>query len=64
MFERYAIVNQDDIADAMLKLSTARQRETEAAKRETEPLGQNFGHNEPTSSDFYPDPPLPPQGRN
>jgi hypothetical protein len=57
VFERYAIVSQSDIRDAMTKLEAGQQRDNaEAAQEHNEArkqFGQGLGGIEPTSTDSH-----------
>ncbi len=45
VFERYAIVSQSDIRDAMTALQAGQQREKAKAAREEKAEQKQFGHN-------------------
>jgi integrase len=47
VFERYAIVSQTDIRDAMTKLEAGQQREKAKATREQKAQQRQFGQNRP-----------------
>jgi hypothetical protein len=57
VFERYAIISQSDIRDAMTKLEAGQQRDNAEAAQEQnaaqKQFGQGLGRIEPMSADSY-----------
>jgi hypothetical protein len=49
VFDRYAIVSQGDIADAMRKLEAGQQREAKTAQEQADQFGQSLGRVTPES---------------
>jgi integrase len=68
VFERYAIVSQSDIRDAMTKLEAGQQRDNAEAAQEQnatqEQVGQTLGIIEPKNADFQTSSLLPPSQVN
>jgi hypothetical protein len=68
VFERYAIVSQSDIRDAMTKLEAGQQRDyAEAAQEQKsaqEQFGQTLGRIEPKGADSHSNSLLPPSQVN